>query len=234
MASGGAASGPGGLAFFTGVDGRPRRSRRCPAPRRARSLVAGLSYWSSRIRAGIDGAAQIFAQFAASPEFAGVGEPIVRLYNGYFHRLPDPGGLRYWMDVARRSGLGFVSASFASSPEFTSTYGQLNDGAFVERVYLNVLGRASDPAGRSYWTGRLAHGLTRGGLMLAFTESPEYRAATEADAQVVMLYTGMLNRAPEPAGLQFWSSLRRAGQPLDGLVAGILASSEYRIVHGLP
>ena len=54
--------------------------------------------------------------------------------------------------------------------------------------------------------------------MLAFTESPEHRAATEAEAEVVMLYAGMLGRQPDPGGFAYWASLRRAGQPLGGLV----------------
>jgi hypothetical protein len=196
--------------------------------------LPGLLFWAGRIRGGLDNAASTFAYLVASHEFAGVGEPVVRLYRGYFGRLPDPAGLRYWMGVARERGLGFVSASFASSPEFTSTYGALDDGAFVDRVYRNVLGRSPDAAGWSYWTSLLARGLTRGDLMLAFTESPEYRVATDADAQVVMLYAGMLGRVPEPAGLAYWSGVRRSGQSLGILVAGILASSEYRLGHQLP
>ena len=195
---------------------------------------AGLAFWVSRINAGLDSAASTFAYLAASNEFGGVGEPIVRLYSGYFDRLPDPAGLRYWMGIARARGLGFVSANFATSPEFTSTYGSLDNVAFVDRVYLNVLGRGADPNGRAYWTFLLARGMTRGELMVAFTESPENRAATEAEAEVVMLYAGMLGRQPDPGGYTYWAALRRAGQPLGGLVAGILASSEYRLLHLLP
>jgi Glycosyl hydrolases family 43/Domain of unknown function (DUF4214) len=195
---------------------------------------AGLWFWVSRINAGVDTAASTFAYLAASDEFGGVGAPNVRLYEGYFDRLPDPAGLRYWMGVARQRGLGFVSAAFAASPEFAATYGALDNAAFVDRVYRNVLGRGADRDGQAYWIFLLARGLTRGELMLAFTESPEHRAATEAEAEVVMLYVGMLGRLPDPGGYTYWSAVRRSGQPLAGLVAGILASSEYRLLHRLP
>jgi hypothetical protein len=195
---------------------------------------AGLQYWASRIRIGADTVAVTFDHLARSPEFSGIGEPVVRLYRGYFARLPDPAGLRYWMAVGTQHGLRAVSAAFSRSPEFVETYGELGNAAFVDRVYRNLLGRAADPQGQAYWTDRLARGMARGDLMLAFTESPENRAVTGADAAVVVLYVGMLQRAPEPAGLAYWSDLRRAGHPTVGLVAGILASSEYRVVHRLP
>jgi hypothetical protein len=34
----------------------------------------------------------------------------------------------------------------AQSPEFQARYGALNNAAFVQQLYQNVLGRAGDPA----------------------------------------------------------------------------------------
>ena len=52
---------------------------------------------------------------------------------------------------------GSVSAAFARSPEFTSRYGALSDGGFVDLVYRNVLGRSPDAAGATA-TGRTGCG----------------------------------------------------------------------------
>jgi hypothetical protein len=102
---------------------------------------------------------------------------IARLYSDYFHRAPDGPGLRYWVDLHGKQNvtLGHISDLFATSAEFLSDYGNLDVPNFVRRVYLNVQGREPDPPGYTYWANLLAYGgLTRGGLMLQFSESPEY------------------------------------------------------------
>ena len=104
---------------------------------------------------------------------------IGRLYLGYFLRPSDPEGLAYWTSV-RADGLSLIEVSeeFALSAEFTARYGAADDGTFVDLVYQNVLGRPADGPGRAYWIQQLADGMTRGELMVGFTESPENVAAT--------------------------------------------------------
>ena len=54
-----------------------------------------------------------------------------------------------------------------------ATYGELDNAGFVDLVYLNVLGRLPDDAGRSFWLDRLDTGSnTRGEVMIGFSESP--------------------------------------------------------------
>jgi hypothetical protein len=60
-----------------------------------------------------------------------------------------------------------------------------------------------------------------------FAESAEHRGATAATLPVAVAYAGLLRRAPDAAGLAWWST-----QPLGGLVGGILGSSEYRARFG--
>ncbi len=103
---------------------------------------------------------------------------IHRLYLGYFLREPDAEGLAYWT-ATRQAGISLaeVSEQFALSVEFQTRYGQADDPTFVDLVYLNVLGRPADPGGRAYWIQQLGAGMTRGELMVGFTESPENVAA---------------------------------------------------------
>ena len=114
----------------------------------------------------------------AGPQPVAQFEPeIRRLYLGYFQRNPDLGGAVHW--TTQRAGgltLAEVSEEFALSTEFQTRYGQTSNAAFVDLVYLNVLGRPADPDGRTYWIGQLADGVTRGELMTGFTESPEFIA----------------------------------------------------------
>lgn len=124
---------------------------------------------------------------------------VVRLYEAYFRRAPDEEGLRYWADRARTgTSLASISQGFARAPEFTTLYGPLSERAFVELVYTNVLGRPGDEAGIAYWTSTLtARTRTRGEVMVGFSESPENRAATAPEVDVVTVFFGLTYEMPE-------------------------------------
>ena len=103
-----------------------------------------------------------------------------RLYSAYFLRLPDLDGLRFWIDHLMSGGsLHDTSQFFAESEEFKSRYGSIDNTQFVELIYANVLGRAPDSAGRTFWVNGLESGqFQRGGVMVGFSESPEFVIAT--------------------------------------------------------
>ena len=74
--------------------------------------------------------------------------PVIRLYWSFFHRIPDAGGLNYWVKKnTTGTNLNTIADSFAKSSEFTTAYGSLSNDAFVKLVYGNVLGRTPDAAG---------------------------------------------------------------------------------------
>jgi hypothetical protein len=105
---------------------------------------------------------------------------ITRLYSAYFERPPDAPGFAFWADqwgTGARS-FGNISDAFVQSPEFQRTYGGLSNQEFVDVVYRNVLGRVADLEGREFWVGRLNGGMTRGVMMLQFSESAEFVAKT--------------------------------------------------------
>lgn len=103
---------------------------------------------------------------------------IQRLYHAYFLRAPDAKGLAFWAGEIHTKGLEWIARHFAESSEFQRRYGSLDTAGFLELVYANVMDRAPDPGGRAYWTNRVANGLSRGGLMLYFSDSSEYRRIT--------------------------------------------------------
>ncbi len=105
---------------------------------------------------------------------------LFRIYCGYFLRYPDPAGFTYWRAV-RSSGysFNFISDQFALSDEFQNTYGSLNNSAFVDLMYRNVLGRVADAEGKDYWVRLLETGdLTKGGVMRWATDGEEFKTAT--------------------------------------------------------
>jgi hypothetical protein len=145
--------------------------------------------------------------------FSGPRAGVVRLYQAYFLRSPDTAGYDYWVG-RRRAGVSLseISRAFAGSPEFRTLYGSLTDRQFVDRVYLNVLGRPGDATGVTYWTGQLASGARdRGEVMTGFSESPEYRERTSLQVETIMLYRASHSSVPSSAYLAQTEQRRRVG-----------------------
>lgn len=152
----------------------------------------GFDHWTTELaagrvtRGGLMLAFSDSAEFKTSTELIGLppagpdGRSIERLYLAYFDREPDAGGLGFWRGrLDRGESLEAVSASFAGSPEFVDTYGDLDDPGFVSLVYRNVLDREPDSGGLAHWIGQLrSAAMTRGGVMLAFSDSAEFKGAT--------------------------------------------------------
>jgi hypothetical protein len=129
-------------------------------------------------------------------------DPVTRLYRAYLLRIPDRGGLTYWIRQRRVNGkkLNAISDSFASSNEFKTKYGKLTNRAFVELVYVNVLGRPGEKSGVDYWTSRLDRKVnTRGQVMTGFSESNEYKTKQVSEVHVSVIFILLAGRAPTTA-----------------------------------
>ena len=196
--------------------------------------TAGVNYWVGELRSGAVSRAALIESFMGNPDFKNRYGPLVRLYTAYFSRIPDYAGLMYWLDQmypvngATGQSLSRVSDSFAQSREFIATYGQLDNRRFVERVYLNVLQRAAEPAGWDYWVGRLDAGLARGELMIGFSESAENIQTNTVSNSITMAYAGMLRRTPLASEQARWLADIKAGRAsLQSLIDTLLLSPEY-------
>ncbi len=125
-----------------------------------------------------DSGAYPFAARARSDR--GVSDSIVRLFCGLFDRRPDPFELEYWAD-RYWNGLPLVTIAeaFTTSAEFIARYGMPDDQALAAVLYRDVLGRAPEPGTLETFAEKIRAGsLRRGDLIVTFTESPEYVAAT--------------------------------------------------------
>jgi hypothetical protein len=138
--------------------------------------------------------------------------PIARLYQAYFLRIPDYGGLTYWIGLHRTRGYktSFMSDFFVQSQEFKDTYGSLSNADYVALVYENVLnrdGRTYDPKGYNYWLDKLnKKTINRGQLMLLFSESAEYVKVQMPTMKAELLVLEFLRRTPTQAEVNYYKS----------------------------
>lgn len=149
---------------------------------------------------------------------------VARSYSAYFLREPDQSGLTFWFP---RVNAGWtiqrISTFFSQSPEFVNRYGALDNGEFVDLIYQNVLGRPADEGGRTYWVGQLDRGAkTRGDVMVGYSESNEYKRATDTRIQVIITTWALLGRTPSEPEMTTWAALSS-----QDLVSQLLASDAY-------
>ncbi|MEZ5226941.1 MAG: DUF4214 domain-containing protein [Acidimicrobiales bacterium] len=162
-----------------------------------------------------------------------------RLFVAYFLREPDPSGFSYWTRQ-RASGvsLAAISSEFANSTEFRQRYGNLDNRAFVDLIYRNVLGRPADAAGLTYWVGQLQAGRDRGQVMAGFSESPEFVTntatvrSTSSEGRISRLYFAFFLREPDAAGLDFWMTTERRGASLESIAVEMAKSPEFAATYG--
>jgi len=84
-------------------------------------------------------------------------DAIQKLYVAYFNRPADTAGLDYWEGIVEKANgnTAGVSAAFAASTEYKSAYAGMSNADIVNKIYLNLFGRAAEDSGKSYWAGQL-------------------------------------------------------------------------------
>jgi len=143
---------------------------------------------------------------------------LTRLYYATFLRHPDADGLNYWIRYRQDVGLHRVASIFAGSSEFANRYGSLDNRAFVDRIYRNVLDRAPESAGLEYWVGQLNRGKSRGQVLTGFSESAEFKTKTFSDVTVSWAFVQMLDRVPTTAERYQWTTALDSGTPRETLI----------------
>ncbi|MCK5934514.1 MAG: DUF4214 domain-containing protein [Fulvimarina manganoxydans] len=108
--------------------------------------------------------------------------PVVRLFEATFGRVPDQAGINFWVDYYRDAvasgtssfeALSVINAGFAASSEFAAKYPDAAasgtvDEAFLDALYMNVLGRAADDEGKAFYLGKSIDS-----VLTAFAQSSE-------------------------------------------------------------
>ncbi|MGO4377961.1 DUF4214 domain-containing protein [Pseudoduganella sp. RAF53_2] len=120
-----------------------------------------------------------FSDGALALDVDGTAGQLYRLYGATFDRAPDDSGLGYWLHAGDSgTSLESIASGFTNSQEFILRYGSnLSDAGYVTQLYHNVLHRDPDAPGFADHMSRLAHGVSREDVLLAFSESVEYIAS---------------------------------------------------------
>lgn len=225
VVAGRASAASSSVAPFRSAEALVRQQYRDLQAREATPAEAAAA--SSGLAGGTRTAGQVVDEIAHLGPGADRLGNVTRLYTAYFQRLPDAAGLDYWVN---RSELGWtlnrISANFAGSSEFTRKYGTLTNAGFVDRAFENVFGRPADPSGRTYWTGKLDRGTSRGVVMVGFSQSNEYRRKQAPTAETVLAYRGLLRRMPTTAEATA-ASAAVAADGFAALAQDLLARAEY-------
>src|SRR5271165_166127 len=144
--------------------------------------AAEISTWNALLN-GTTTVAQMQTAIINDPYTINVVDPVIREYQAAFGRVPDEGGVAYWVGqvAANPSDLSVLSTIFADSTEFFNDYGATAatpvNTAIVTGFYHNVLGRAPDAAGLAFWVNS---GLDTSQLLQAFSQSSEFITDTTA------------------------------------------------------
>lgn len=183
-----------------------------------------LAAWLGDLDAGNALPGDLVAALRVNADATKNVDPTTRLYAAYFLRIPDKGGLSFWLN-RRRSGwtLSRISNNFAGSSEFRTTYGSLTNRQFVQLVYRNVLDREGEPTGVDYWTNQLNTGRrSRGQVMLNFSDSNEYKTAQVDEVNAAVVYIFLVGRSP---------SLSERDAFVDELGSTTLAAIVRSLIH---
>ena len=170
-------------------------------------------------------------QFYTSPEYLALNRDdtgfITDLYNTFFNRPPDSGGLAFWLaNLGGGMPREVALAEFMFSAEFRSfaraIFGDTAARAEVDAVvdfYRGLLARLPDDGGFQFWVSKFRQAQCTQppsaasaaiiqqveSISKAYTDSAEYAGRGRSNAQFVGdLYNAFLRRGGDLDGVKFW------------------------------
>jgi len=169
---------------------------------------------------------------------------IFRAFQAVFDRAPDLGGFNAFVQEVRLGNLDqeSVIAEFVDSAEFQSTFGTLDNNAFIEQLFLNVFDREASLADVNAFAGTLNAGRERANVVVELANSAEFVQLTTGagaafatnvifnplEGEVYRVYQATLGRAPDEAGfLQFTNSIAAGVLTLEDVIEEFIDSPEF-------
>ncbi|MGB9989060.1 DUF4214 domain-containing protein [Massilia sp. SM-13] len=183
---------------------------------------------------------------AAGPSRSATSSAITLPYQraAYFVSAADGGSVARLVDDPSDAGI-FVPKNAAIRFSDTSLLPYVEDGnmASVYRLYRAAFARKPDASGLLYWIGVRNGGASLESIAQGFVSSPEFKGiygqSSTDPAIITGLYRNVLERDPDPSGLQYWQGVQRQGAALAQILEAFSESPENRasiatqIVNGL-
>jgi len=142
-----------------------------------------LDRWATKLADGETSGRRALAAALIRGEYFS-GKLVDDLYRTTFGRRPDDRGRQHWIDRLTTTGSSQVTyqqigAWFFGSAEYYRRAGN-TDEAFIDQLYVDLLGREADSGGRNYWLGVLDRG-SRAEVVTWFYHSAESRRSRAAN-----------------------------------------------------
>jgi hypothetical protein len=218
---------------------------------------SGKSFWESEASRMVSLGADInevwyvmATYFFNSAEYSSYNKTdtqfVTDLYNTFFNRAPDAGGLAFWVgQIGGGMPRQVVLSSFMFSPEFrTFSIGVFGNTAarpevnMVMDMFRGILNRLPENTAYSFYVNQLRAAQCQGSsavykavddLSYAFIFGPEYANRSRSNAQFVGdLYNAFLRRGGELSGTQFWiDELSSGRRTRDQLRYAFMGSAEF-------
>lgn len=213
---------------------------------------SGLKTWTDLLKSRQMSGAEVARGFIDSNEFKARNlndkAYVTVLYNTFFDREPDNGGMQTWMEVLEDGmSRSFVFKGFAESQEFSNlcakygiTRGSVklteardqNMGVtkFVHRCYKVFLGRIPDNGGLNMWCEMLLSGkMSAKEVARGFVMSQEFQSKNMSNEDYVKtMYIGFFDRDADQGGLSTWVDILEDGNSRESVFYGFADSKEFR------
>lgn len=163
----------------------------------------------------------IAEMFVNSPEF--INRQTRSDYEVLLGREPTDAELQSWLTM-RQNGLSErdQTAAFLASDEFFARQGGTTQG-WLNAVYFDVLRRGIDSAGQATYGALPMQSAT---IRAQATASIVF--SSEASSELVgQAYFGLLHRAADLQGLDFWTGQLNTGLPVSEMLVAFASSPEY-------
>ena len=209
------------------------------------ALLPGLSDGgSNRLLSGTDGNDVFTVNGGNDTIVGGGGYDIVRYASARADSLvtcSDAGVGVHTLGQGKDTLIGIERIEFSDS---VVDFGNSTNAACMYRIYDAVFNRAPDAAGIGFWVHALENGYDLLGLATHFMKSDEFRAMYGDNPTNRELVTGyyrnILDREPEPAGIDFWLAVLDQGRATrEEVMVAVSESAEHQalligqISHGV-
>lgn len=129
---------------------------------------------------------------------------IQQLYVAYFNRPADASGIAHWANFMSNGGTAAqISAAFAQSLEYQTTYSQSTYAGIVTQVYTNLFGRSPDATGLAFWVKALQNkDMTVDNMVTTIAAGAQTtdKVAFDSKVKVAVAFTNALDTPAEMAG----------------------------------